>query len=198
MKDDALFEYFEPNDRDLFAKYVELRRRAYLREYSWLPAKFGYEDEADRVSRFIVAVRNGTVAGGGRLTISTPECPRLLPLESEGFSLRSCEFLKDLDLDRNPYGEISRMAVDSESSRGFEVSAGLGNTLTALAAREGLDVVFSICPEKPARLNQINARRLGIGFRRYNELPTAFGVNMWLCAFTGLLLVHGRESKETK
>jgi hypothetical protein len=90
------------------------------------------------------------------------------------------------------------MAVDHESSRGFEVSGGLGNALTALAAREGLDVVFSICPEKPARLNQINARRLGIGFRKYDKLPTAFGVNMWLCAFTGLLLVHGREGMVRK
>jgi hypothetical protein len=197
MKNDAPFEYVESGDPELFAKYVELRRRVYLKEYSWLPATFGYEDEMDRVSHIVIAVRDGAVLGGGRLTISTPECPRLLPLEDAGFSLKNCEFLKDLGLDRKPYGEISRMAVDPESSRGFEVSTGLGNALSARAAREGLDVVFSICPKKPARLNQINASRLGIGFHKYHELSTVFGVDMWLCAFTGLLRVHGHKGMET-
>jgi hypothetical protein len=50
----------------------------------------------------------------------------------------------------------------------------------------GLDAVFSICPEKPARINAMNARRHGVPFRRYEELKTVFGVEMWLCVFFGL------------
>jgi hypothetical protein len=194
MKHDAPFQYIETDNAALLAQYVELRRRVYFNEYSYLTAEFGLEDETDRVSRIVLAVRGNLVAGGARLTISTPECPRRMPLE-ERFNLRSCEFLKHLDLDRKPYAEISRMAVGPDCARGFEVSAGLGNALCALAARQGLDTVFSICPEKPARINAINAKRRGVPFQRYGEVPTAYGVKMWLCTFTGLLQVYGREER---
>lgn len=196
MKDNAPFEYIETTDRELLASYVELRRRVFLKEYKWLPPDFGLEDATDRLSRTVLALRNGKVAGGGRLTISTPGHPRRLPLEERQFSLRNCEYLEDLDLGRRPYGEISRMAADPECAHGFEVSAGVGNALCRIAASECLDVVFSICPEKPARINQINAKRRGVAFRRYQELPTVFGVNMWLCAFTGLLRVYGERERE--
>jgi hypothetical protein len=191
MKNNAPFEYVETTDCELLASYVELRRRVYLKEYKWLPPDFGRQDATDRLSRTAIALRHGKVAGGARLTISTPGLPCRLPLEDCQFSLKSCEYLKDLDLGRQAYGEISRMAADPECSHGFEISAGVGDTLCRIAASECLDVVFSICPEKPARINQINAKRRGVAFRRHQELPTVFGVDMWLCAFTGLLQVYG-------
>ena len=110
--------------------------------------------------------------------------------------LRACAQLKNLNLDRQPYGEISRMAADPDCARGFEVSFGLGNALCAAAAAAGLDTVFSICPEKPARINQMNARRRGVGFQKYRQLETVYGVEMWLCAFTGLLQAYGRTERE--
>ena len=198
MKHDAPFEYIfiKTTDRELFARYVEVRRRAYFREYPSLPVNFGLEDEADRISSIVIAKRGGEVAGGARLTVSTPECPRPLPLEETVINLQNCAFMKELNLAGKPYGEISRMAADPECARGFEVSSGVGNTLCARVAREGLDVVFSICPEKPARINQINAKRRGAGFHRYQELPTVFGVNMWICAFTGLLRIYRTVESE--
>jgi hypothetical protein len=196
MKNHTPFQYIETDDREMLAKYVEMRRRVFRNEYSWLPEEFGSEDEIDRVSHIVLAVHGNLVGGGARLTIATPECPRPMPLEEGSVILRDCEFLTQLDLRARPYGEISRMAVDPDCARGFEVSAGLGNALCARAASEGLDVVFSICPEKPARINHINAKRRGVEFHRYRELPTVFGVNMWLCAFTGLLRVYGREERE--
>jgi hypothetical protein len=196
MKNDTPFKYIETDDREILAKYVEMRRRVFRNEYSWLPAEFGGEDDVDRVSHIVLAVRDSQVGGGARLTIATPECPRRMPLEEGSVQLRDCDFLAQLNLHAKPYGEISRMAVDPECARGFELSAGLGNALCARAAREGLDVVFSICPEKPARINHINAKRRGVGFHRYREVPTVFGVNMWLCAFTGLLRVYGRGKRE--
>jgi hypothetical protein len=196
MTNDAPLQYKEADDPVLFAKYVELRHRAFLNQYEWLPGDFGFAEETDRASRIMVAMRDGVVVGGGRLTISRPESPRILPLEETGFRLRDCGFLKEFHLDRLPCGEISRMAADHGCGRGFEISAGVGNALCAIAAAEGLDIVFSICPELPARINQRNARRRGVEFHKYIELPTAFGVNMWLCAFTGLLRVYGRWEKE--
>jgi len=191
MENVAGIHYIETKESQFLEQYVELRRRVYLKQYPWLHADFGFADETDRVSRIVIALRDdGIVAGGARLTVSSPSCARRMPLEEANFSLRDCGFLEDLDLRRNPYGEVSRMAVDPECARGFEISSGLGNALCALAAREGLDVLFSICPEKPARINHINAKRGGIGFRRYQQLPTVFGVDMALCAVTGLLRVY--------
>jgi hypothetical protein len=196
MKNNASFKYFETNDREQITQYVELRRRVYLKEYPWLSADFGFADETDNLSRIVIAAQGNVVAGGARLTISTPGRPRRLPLEETGFDLKSCELLKELGLDREPYGEISRMAASPESAHGFEISGGLAYALASVAAHEGLDVVFSICPAKPARINRINAARLGIGFHKYHDLPTVFDVDMALCAFTGILKVFGNAGKE--
>jgi hypothetical protein len=190
------FEYVETRDPAVLFEYVELRRRAFFSQYKWLPEDFGVEDETDHASQVVVAVKNGVVAGGARLTISTPEHPRALPLEETSFRLKNCPQLAQFELDRRPYGEISRMAADPDCARGFEVSSGLGNALCASAAAQGLDIVFSICPELPARINQRNAKRRGVGFLNLMELPTVFGVNMWLCVFTGLQNVYRGWERE--
>ncbi|HKD04320.1 MAG TPA: hypothetical protein VKB79_00335 [Bryobacteraceae bacterium] len=188
MKPNARFDFvfITIDDRARFLEYVELRRRAYSEEYRWLPAEFGTEDETDCHSLIAVALSGGAVAAGARLTISSPHDNQLLPLEEGGFRLKDYLPTREFRLDINPYGEISRMAVDPSLARGFEGSAGVGDMLCGAAARLGLDVVFSICPEKPARINAMNARRRGVPFRRYEELETVFGVEMWLCAFSGL------------
>jgi hypothetical protein len=201
MKNDAPLHFFVSDNQDLFERYVALRQRAYSGKYSGLPENFGLPDEMDRVSRIVYALRDTAeggrvVVGGARLTISTPAYPRRLPLEERDFSLKTCEVLRDLHLDCNPYGEISRMAAAPEHAQGFEVSWGLGNALCALAAREGLDVVFSMCPELPARVNERNAKRRGVPFHRYTELAPVCGMRMWLCAFTGLLKVYGMEQTD--
>jgi hypothetical protein len=188
MKPNARFDFafITINDRARFLEYVDLRRRAYAEEYPWLPAEFGTEDEADRHSAIAVAITGDAVAAGARLTVSSPREERLLPLEEAGFRLKDYVPAREFHLESNPYGEISRMAVDPSLARGFEGSAGVGDLLCGAAARMGLDAVFSICPEKPARINAMNARRRGVPFRRYEELKTVFGVEMWLCVFFGL------------
>jgi hypothetical protein len=193
MKTSAPFEYVATHERELIAQYVRLRRRVYFAEYPWLPSDFGFEDEADREGRIVLALQSGSVAGGARLTLSTPSSPRLLPLEDAEFRISNCETLKSLALDRNPYGEISRMAVDPECSHGLEVSGRLGDELCAFAAALGADTMFCICPDKPARLNRMHAHRRGLGFARYQRVATVFGQEMWLCAFTGLRRVYAKS-----
>jgi hypothetical protein len=199
MKNNAPFRYvfITPADRDLFGQYVQLRRRVYLREYQWLPEDFGYEDETDGLSDILVAVQDGIVAAGARLTISTPEYPLPMPLEEAGFRLQECEQLADLDLSHQPYGEISRMAADPDFGRGFELSDGLGDRLCRRAsATYGADTVFCICPPVPARINAINAKRRGVTFRRYLTLETVFNREMWLCAFLELHKIYRSNESE--
>ena len=198
MKNNAPFQYpfIAPDRRDLFAQYLKLRNRVYTNEYPWLPKDFGAEDETDHLSDILVAVQDGVVAAGARLTISTTGNPLPVPLEEAGFRLRECVLLADLDLSNKPYGEISRMAADPEFGRGFELSDGLGNRLCNRAAGYGADVVFCICPPGPAKINERNAKRRGVPFRRYMVLPTVFGREMWLCAFLELLKTYSRNESE--
>ena len=85
MKRNAAFKFITVSDRELFSAYVDLRRRVYFAQYPALPRDFGSSDETDRLSEILLYLVDGIVAGGARLTISSPSCPRLLPLEESGF-----------------------------------------------------------------------------------------------------------------
>jgi hypothetical protein len=198
MKSNAPFEFFETAERDLIAEYISVRRRVFRLHYPWLPEEFGREDETDRVGHIVLARRDGIVSGGARLTVSLPGHPRKLPLEEAGFDLHGSELLQDLNLARTPYAEIGRMAVDPSCAHGLEVSCGLARELCRVAAGLGVDAILSICPESAVRLNRRNAGICGVAFRRVVELPTVFGVDMWLCLFNGIREANGhRETRES-
>ena len=192
MKQNASTYFFESNDPERFAQYVELRRRVFLERYPVLPANFGYPDETDRVSRFVYACHGKALCGGARLTLSAPGRYRRLPLE-EGASLRENPELVSLRLDRRAYGEISRMAVEPVCADGLAISFGLGQELCRVAARLGADVIFSICPPGPARLNRRNAVKCRVRYEIYSELPNPYGIPMRLCAYTGIVGAYGKQ-----
>ena len=198
MKTNAPIEFFETADRKLIADYIELRRRVFRLHYPWLPEEFGIEDETDRLSHVVIACRDGVVSGGARLTVSAPpDCRRKLPLEEAGFDLSGCELLKDVNLEREAYGEIGRMAVDPACTQGLEISCGLARELCHVAAGLGIDAILSICPDSAVRLNRRNAASCGVGFRRVVKLPTVFGAPMWLCLFTGIRAVYVQREAAT-
>ena len=196
MKNHAPFEFFESDDRAAIAAYIALRRRSFRTHYPWLPADFGGEDETDRSSCKILARCDGVIRGGARLTVAAPQRGRKLPLEECGYDLRKSQPFAELHLDDLPYAEISRMAVAPEVTQGLDVSRGLARELCRAAARRGVDAIFSICPDGPARLNRLNAKRCGVAYHIYAEIQTVFGVPMWLCAFTGILAAYARPIEE--
>jgi hypothetical protein len=63
------------------------------------------------------------------------------------------------------------------------------------AARMGVDLVFSICPEPQVRWNAANSRKIGVRFHVFPEIEVAtpFGIDMTLCAYTGLIAAYGRS-----
>ena len=187
MKNHASFLCSESVDRSLFAAYVELRRREFHAHYEGLAKDFGMPDEYDDTSRIVYMTANGELAGAARLTISSPAAPHILPLEECGFRLRECEPLRHLELELRPYSEISRMTIDPRFSRDREASLALAVGLCRAAAREGVETIFSICPPAATRLNQSNARSLGVNFQRFSSIATAYGRDMWLCVFTGIM-----------
>jgi len=196
MKTNAPFEFFETADRRLIADYIELRRRVFRLHYPWLSEEFGHEDETDRVSHVVIACQDGVVSGGARLTVSAPDRRRKLPLEEAGFDLAGCELLKDAHLESEAYGEIGRMAVDPVCTQGLDISCGLARELCQVAAGLRIDAILSICPDSAVGLNRRNAASCGVAFRRVVQLPTVFGVPMWLCLFTGIQTVYVRREPE--
>jgi hypothetical protein len=187
MKNNASVTFSESAEPKLFAEYVELRRRVFHERYPNLSPDFGQPDDTDPVSHIVYAVQDNIVAGAARLTISTSEDPRQLPLEENSLRLREHPLLKHLLLATRPYAEISRMAVDPDCSDGLSISFGLGQQLCQVAAEHGVDLIFSICPPAAARLNRLNSRKVGVTYDIYMKIPTVFGIDMLLCAYSGIL-----------
>jgi hypothetical protein len=187
-------QFFLTQDHGLLAQYYELRSRVYRRHYPQLREDFGREEITDHHSHIVVGFE-GRVVAGGRITISRPEQPRLLPMEDAGFRLSETVNLHGLRLDT--YAEFSRVAVDPDYARGRQASLGLIQKLAHTAAGFGIDLVFSICPEPQVRWNAVNSRKCGVSFRIFPEIavPNPFGIPMTLCAYAGLLDAYHRPLK---
>jgi hypothetical protein len=185
-------QFFLTRDSALLAQYFELRNRIYRRHYPHLAADFGREEQADRHSHIVVGYDSHVVAGG-RMTISRPGRFRLLPMEEAGFRLAAA--LPRFRLDREPYAEFSRVAVDPDYASGRSCSLGLIQALADTTAQSGVDLVFSICPAPQVRWNAVNSRRCGVAFHTFPDvaIPTPFEIQMTLCAYTGLVAAAGRR-----
>jgi len=184
-------QFFLTKDRALLVQYFELRNRVYRRHYPHLAEDFGREEAVDHSSNIVVGCEARVVAGG-RITVSRPEKPRLMPMEEAGFRLAKA--LPQLRLDRKPYAEFSRVAVDPSYGYGRRASSGLIHEMVWTTARLGVDLVFSICPEPQVRWNAANSRKCGVQFHVFPEIevPTPFRIPMTLCAYTGLIEAHNR------
>ena len=189
MNNDAPFHTFESSDPAFLVSYVELRKRVFRLHYEGLAEDFGEADDTDLASRIVYVFQGDRLAGAARLTVSTPENPCVLPLEDCGFRLRGYDALCDFELGRRPYGEISRMAVDPACSQGLAASLCLAAGLCRVASALSVDTLFSICPPGAVRLNRRNAAALGVMFRKFRNISTAYGREMSLCAFAGIVQV---------
>jgi hypothetical protein len=184
-------QFFLTKDHALLAQYCELRNRVYRRHYPHLTEDFGHEEEMDHLSDIVVGWEDGVVAGG-RITTSRPEKPQLMPMEEAGFRLAAA--LPGFPLEREPYAEFSRVAVDPSYAKGRRAGSGLIQKMAHTAARMGVDLVFSICPAPQVRWNEMNSRKCGVQFRTFPEIEVAtpFRIPMTLCVYTGLIEAYRR------
>jgi hypothetical protein len=186
MTAQPLLTFLETRDPSLLDGYFRLRERVFRAHYHGLPNDFGREDQIDRESHIVVASCQAGVAAGARLTISEPGSAVRLPLEASGISVRDCLRKAGLD-DNQPCAEISRQAVDTLLASGLRASLELADYLRRLAARLGIDTIFSICPEGAARINKRNTRACGAMFTIHEGVYTMYGIPMRLCSYSGIL-----------
>jgi hypothetical protein len=179
-------QFFLTKDHALLAQYCELRNRVYRRHYPHLAEDCGHEETVDHLSNIVVGWEDRVVAGG-RITTSRPDKPQLMPMEEAGFRLAAA--LPGFRLDREPYAEFSRVAVDPDYAQGRRAGSGLIQEMAYAAARMGVDLVFSICPAPQVRWNETNSRKCRVRFQTFPdiEVATPFRIPMTLCAYTGLI-----------
>lgn len=182
-------QFLLTNDPALVAQYCELRNRVYRTHYPHLAEDFGREEPMDHRSHIVVGYEACVVAGG-RITVSRPERPLTMPMEEAGFRLATA--LPEFRVDSKPYAEFSRVTVDPAYACGRRASFGLIAEMAWTAARMGVDLVLSICPEPQVRWNAGNARKIGVGFQVFPEIEVAtpFRIRMTLCAYTGLIAAY--------
>jgi hypothetical protein len=70
------------------------------------------EDEMDRQSHILITRRDNQVMAGGRLTISSPRRPLLLPMEQGDFRLQQA--FPELNLEHHKYAEVSCVVIEDE------------------------------------------------------------------------------------
>jgi len=99
--------YNMTDDENLKLQYYKIRQSVYKEVYN--DENVG-EDNIDHVSQIFVATAGaGNVVGGIRLTVSTPESPKTLPIEKCGANLK--EIFPAIDFTKVVYGEAGRSAV---------------------------------------------------------------------------------------
>lgn len=179
-------QFFLTKDHARLAQYYELRNRVYRRHYPHLAEDFGHEEAMDHWSDIVIGWEDCVVAGG-RITISWPHKLQLMPMEESGFRLTTA--LPGFRLQREPFAEFSRVAVDPGYAQGRVAGSGLIQAMAATAARMGVDLVFSVCPAPQVRWNAANSRKCGVQFHTFPEIEvtTPFRIAMTLCAYTGLI-----------
>lgn len=135
-------------------QYLDIRHDAYTK-YLNLNTDFSKLDQVDAFSYFFVAMKMGECIGGGRMTLTNPSVPNVLPLESNGFYLD--EAFPEYNLSECKYCEITRLAVKEEYRDGV-VSSTIIRLIIDYVKATGVKYVFWVAPKIQARSYRLAIR----------------------------------------
>lgn len=173
------------DNSELKQQYYNIRGSVYKDAYNFTDTGESYTDQISQI--FVATAGAGNVIGGIRLTVSTPESPKLLPIESCGANLK--EIFPEIDFTKVIYGEAGRSAVLPDFRNG-EVCNRLQMTskeyfISEMKAEIGLG---SADPINMRRL-KIFFTRMGYGFfERFDKKINVPGADaelyLWAIDFT--------------
>ncbi len=158
---DVSYEF--THDVGLLHQYYLLREEMFSAVWG-LKNFSGKEDAYDSQSHIVIARKNLQCIGGGRLTISTPEDPRMLPMEKDDLILK--DLFPELDLHETAYGEFSRMAILPEFRSGH-ILPEISHRFIKKAIAQGVEYVFIMAPIPLAR--------------NYRQVAQMFGIRVNIC-----------------
>lgn len=167
---ESLVRYSFTSDLNLINDYWEIRRKLYYADTRSVGFRIftdGFiSDSFLRESDVLVVRRGNECLGGACLTISYPEAPTILPLESDIipapgdkiYSLRT--HFPQYDLENEAYGEFSRMAV-VPGFRDRTYSKEIFRNIIQRSLDSNMRYIFGMADERRARLYKQISKFLG-------------------------------------
>lgn len=147
-------------------EYLELRMRCYERDLGLGP-EAGAEDGWDADSHTLLALREGKVIGGARLSGSPAGEPGHTPAERLGLDLRGA--LPQLRLHEHAYCQCTRLAIAPAHRDAATLQAFCG-ALVEQAAALGFNYIYSIAGMARSRLYRKSFRNLGLDYTIYTGI----------------------------
>jgi len=200
MNKEVKYDFFyKQTNHHLVQQYFSLRTEAFIEQWG-LKNFSGAEDQYDSNAVIIIAHKDGVCVGGARMIINQVGSNSLLPVETDKF--RIANLLPELDLYKNKYAELSRIAMLKEYRNG-EYSAEMYRRLIDVKARAlGIDFLFCVTTMKLARTSRLTLRKLNLPFEiksnlKVPDLPTYEGHKMVL-SLIDLTKVSSTEYQEGK
>lgn len=154
-------------------QYYQIRQSCFRQELG-IRTFDGSEDEFDRSGYLLIARDQQRCIGGVRLSISSPQSPGLLPLESDGFRLQA--LFPELARNRESYSQWTRLALLPEY-RAADILKQMALRLIWQARRLGCSYAFNVAGMNRARLYQRLHRIQGFHYEilRGLEIPAEAG-----------------------
>jgi hypothetical protein len=186
--------YEVTRDAGYLHQYYHLREDMFIHVWGMENAgKDAYDDHSD-----IMVARSGNhCIGGGRLTFTMVKNRTLLPMEKDDFSL--ADVLPELDLAKESYVEISRMAILPEYQNSV-VMLELSRQLLKHSAEKKARYAFTLAPAKFARDYRKAANLIGLEWKILTDIAIPDreeyeGVKMVL-SMLDLSPLYSRKSKK--
>lgn len=156
------------NHPELLSQYHALRFQSYHTD-KHMQGHFnkGLPDAYDETSEVIVAIENGEVIAGARLTTSDVNNCRLLPSETQSLTFQ--DMLPHLGLEQARYGEVHRVVIKEEKRSARLLSALLIAVCKRIYELEW-DYFFTPSIALKARLYQICCKGIGVNLELVTNL----------------------------
>ncbi len=165
-KEPAQVVYELTDDPGYLHQYYRLREQMFISVWG-LKEFSGLKDEYDDESDIMVARVGNQVIGGCRLTFSTPNDRKHLPMEKQDFILE--EQFPELPLYDLKFAEISRMAILPEYQNSI-VMLELSRQLLKRGAEKKARFAFTLAPVPLARNYRKAAHLFGLNWKIRNDI----------------------------
>ena len=176
-------------DRLLIEQYYNIRQEAYKQLHHDKNFVVPEDDEHDINSVIYMAKAGNSCVGGIRLTISTPQQPVKLALESDEFAIQ--DYFPNLDLSKITYCEASRLAILPDYRNGFLWNQLHHKSTDFLVKEMGVEIGFGQSQALQTRRFRAQFRDMGYKMIVRNDLKTGvarkfpdLNIKFWAIDFT--------------
>lgn len=152
--------YIFTNEEKQRRQYYRLRKLIYASDLGFYLEAL--EDAHDKHSEVLAVLHQNRCVGGVRLTSVRTSGTTMLPMEDEGFRLKT--LFPELGAPSVVYGELSRLVLLPEFRNG-RVAEKIYRRVYQKCRQLGMTYLFAITPRIQARRYLLNAKQMGFAAR---------------------------------